>query len=277
MAVSSFDGLIRDAWREFDVAWLIFNEFSDATPQVEVHIRESSALLHRAAMDPSAPVQFQDAWKLAAPQLENRETIIAHAAARARLRVVHELLRVAAKSRQGLATQFWKIARYLLMAALIGLALMFLKLIGDKAYAKFFPVKEMQSGDIKVSMSTQSWGNLGIDKSVEGYPLRIGGDAFRSGFGTHANSEIRVHWDKVADTLKGGCGVDDRAGSSGSVVCSIELDDKVVASSPILRKGDVAWRFDVPLDGATEAVLVVGDGENGIESDHADWVDLKVE
>ena len=54
----------------------------------------------------------------------------------------------------------------------------------------------------------QDWGEFGVNKSVDGNPLRIGQKTFKRGFGSHANGLIKLKLGKKFKELKGLCGVD---------------------------------------------------------------------
>lgn len=128
-----------------------------------------------------------------------------------------------------------------------------------------------------VTRYEQDWRGLAVDSSVGGGHLTIGGSTFESGFGTHANSRIDVAFKPGNSTFSGACGVDDETGRAGTVVFKIMAAGRTLFVSPLMHGHDKAVRFSVSVKGLSSLVLVVDSGGDGIDSDHADWVDLKLQ
>jgi alpha-galactosidase len=131
--------------------------------------------------------------------------------------------------------------------------------------------------ELKLSNATQGWGQPQRNKSVEGKPLTIGGKKFERGFGTHAESILRVKLDGNAISFTAKAGVDDEVigHGPGGVEFFVLGDDKVLWQSGVIRAGDAAKEFIVDLAGVKMLTLKVGDGGNGVDYDHADWADAK--
>ena len=121
----------------------------------------------------------------------------------------------------------------------------------------------------------QQWGATRKDTSVLGRVLSIAGTSYRSGIGTHANSELVIVPRAGVTFFSGACGVDDEASPAASIECSIRAGDLPVFDSGLMRKGDAARRFQLPVGKAHEFRLRISDGGDGIDNDHADWVDLR--
>ncbi len=79
----------------------------------------------------------------------------------------------------------------------------------------------------------QDWGEFGINKSVDGNPLRIGQKTFKRGFGSHANGLIKLKLDKKYKELKGLCGVDAEKADLGRSTFGI-YEEKETAAKPYL-------------------------------------------
>lgn len=113
--------------------------------------------------------------------------------------------------------------------------------------------------------------------SYVGSALRLAGQDFKTGIGTHANSEIHYSLDGRYRRLKIMVGVDDAQREAGSVQFEILGDGRSLAKSAVLRgTADNAARtatLDADLSGVKELILRASDGGDGISSDHADWVD----
>ena len=119
----------------------------------------------------------------------------------------------------------------------------------------------------------QGWGRLQIDRSVGGRPLSVGGRTYEHGFGTHAASRISYHLNGAFRIFDTGLGIDDEANHGQKVRFRIIVDRNVLYDSGDLSGPDTLRRATVPVGGAEFLSLQVLDGGDGINSDHADWLD----
>lgn len=122
----------------------------------------------------------------------------------------------------------------------------------------------------------QGWGSAGVNKSVSGGALMIGGKKFDHGIGTHANSSWLIDLAGAGEWFEAKVGVDQKVGSAGTVEFVVELDDKQVWSSGPMRGGEAAKVARVALKGAERMTLKVNGGPDGIASDHANWADAVI-
>jgi alpha-galactosidase len=133
--------------------------------------------------------------------------------------------------------------------------------------------------DLNLAAATQGWGEPQKNKSVEGTPLVIGGQKFERGFGTHAESRLRVNLDGGAQSFSARVGVDDDV--NGNPASSVEFivvgDGKELWKSGVMKAGAAAKTCDVNLAGVKALVLEVSDAGDGIDFDHADWAEAKFE
>ncbi len=121
----------------------------------------------------------------------------------------------------------------------------------------------------------QAWGQLGLDASVQGKRLRIGAREFEHGLGTHAASEIAYDLDGAYDAFEAWVGVDaemDYFGKS-SLEFIVLVDGKEVFRSGVMLNATPAARVSVSVKGARELRLLVTNGGDNINGDHADWAD----
>jgi alpha-galactosidase len=127
--------------------------------------------------------------------------------------------------------------------------------------------------------AAQGWGEPQKNKSVGEHALTIGGKSFERGFGTHAESFLKINLDGGAQKFSASVGVDDEV--NGNAASSVEFfligDGKTLWNSGVMRAGNAAKNCDVDLSGVRELVLKVGDAGDGMEWDHADWADAKFE
>ena len=121
------------------------------------------------------------------------------------------------------------------------------------------------------------FGTLQYDESFDSTPLRLNGETYSSGLGTHAPSEIRFDLNGKYTAFESDIGVDDlQIGSLGSVVFRVEVDGKNVFTSRVLRPGAPRAQVSVDLRGAEKLTLIVEDAGDGNHNDHADWADAKL-
>ncbi len=124
----------------------------------------------------------------------------------------------------------------------------------------------------------QSWGAPHANQSVTGQPLAIGGQSYDHGLGTHAASVLYVDLAGRAQRFTARVGVDnDCEEPRGTVLFRIVGDGRLLWKSPVLRSREPAASVDLKLDGIKTLVLIVNEAGDGIDFDHADWVDAQFE
>ncbi len=126
--------------------------------------------------------------------------------------------------------------------------------------------------DLDLSKTQQGWGEPRKNLSVEGNPLKIAGRTFERGLGTHADSLLCIELNGGSSRFHAMVGVDDEAGTRGSVEFRILADGKQIYKSGLIRSNDPAKEVDVDVAGVQMLVLTVDSG-NDMNYDHADWAD----
>ncbi len=131
----------------------------------------------------------------------------------------------------------------------------------------------------KPVITKQDYGILQINKSVnsqEGWKKwnRLSDNYFyyRKGFGTHANSNLVFDIDRKFSKFTTDYGIDTEAGTGASVVFQIYGDGKELFSSEKMGRFDFPKHIEIPISDIKYLGLVVNDGGNGINDDHADWL-----
>jgi alpha-galactosidase len=126
--------------------------------------------------------------------------------------------------------------------------------------------------ELDVSKCQAGWGTPHAKKSVENNPLRIAGQTYERGLGTHAESYFKIDLHGAAERFIASVGVDDevRQGSA-SVEFKIYGDDKLLWESGIMKTGQPAKKVELDLKKVKTLMLMVGDGGDNINYDHADW------
>ncbi len=135
----------------------------------------------------------------------------------------------------------------------------------------------LESGVPAVLTHSQSWGELQVDRSISKTPLSIQGHRYWKGFGTHAESTIRIRVPANAISFEGACGIDDQGKDRGAFTCVIRKNGEVAWNTPLINKDDPIRFFRMPLSPGDAVELVIQAGKQGIDYAHADWVSLKFE
>ena len=130
--------------------------------------------------------------------------------------------------------------------------------------------------DMAVSI-TQGWRQTRDNLSVSGQPLRIAGQRFERGLGTHAPGVMVFKLDRQHRRFMAFVGVDDGGDARGSVVFEVLLDGKKAFDSGVMKHGQAAKHIDLALTGVTELRLIVTDAGDGPGGDHADWAEAAID
>jgi len=136
--------------------------------------------------------------------------------------------------------------------------------------------------DLTWNSAINGWGPVERDRSNgesaagDGRTLTIRGTQYGKGLGVHAQSDITYYLGGICKNLGVDVGVDDESNGNGSVVFQIYRDTTKVADSGMLTGKDPAKHLSADLTGGTKLRLVVTDGGNGINYDHADWANPKL-
>ena len=131
----------------------------------------------------------------------------------------------------------------------------------------------------KPIISKQDFGVLQVNKaanSASGWKswqrLAVDYLYYRKGFGTHANSKLVFDIDRKFSKFVVDMGVDTAAGTPASVVFQIYADGRRLFESKKLGRFDFPQHTEVDITGVKYLGLEVTDSGDGINSDHADWL-----
>ncbi|MFJ4201006.1 NPCBM/NEW2 domain-containing protein [Streptomyces sviceus] len=116
----------------------------------------------------------------------------------------------------------------------------------------------------------------GESAAGDGHPITIGGVVYAKGLGVHAESSVEYYTGAACETVTAQVGVDDEKGANGTVAFEVWADDTKVASTGVLTNAMPAQPLTADVTGARLVRLVVTDGGDGIDSDHADWGDAQL-
>jgi len=130
---------------------------------------------------------------------------------------------------------------------------------------------------LDIAKTMQGWGQAQKDKSVDGNPIRIAGETFERGLGTHADSLLYVKLAGGSRRFTAMVGVDDESGHLGSVEFRVLADGNEIYKSGLIKSGQAAHPVDLNVTGVDILVLIVSAGPDGMNYDHADWADATFE
>jgi alpha-galactosidase len=136
--------------------------------------------------------------------------------------------------------------------------------------------------DVSWLRASNGWGPIEKDTSNgeqaadDGHPITIQGAVYAKGLGAHAPSSAEYYLAGRCSAISADVGVDDEKSSNGSVTFELWADATKVADSGMLTVADAAKTLSADVTGVTFLRLVVTDGGNGVDSDHADWADPKL-
>jgi hypothetical protein len=126
---------------------------------------------------------------------------------------------------------------------------------------------------------SQDFGVLRINTAVDDNPISLGGSRYDYGFGTHANSRIRLAV-KGLRAFRARVALDDekKASPYGSVIIRIEGDGKELFRSSIITMKTRPIDVDIDIHGVQELSLITEDAGRGLNDnfncdDHVSWAD----
>lgn len=148
--------------------------------------------------------------------------------------------------------------------------------IGLRLYEETKPIApelqphQLSLTDLPIAFSKQDYGQLNINKSVNGSTLRAGERRYAKGLGTHANSVIEYQLPPQSKTLSVAVALDDEV-ESASVKFSVWGDERLLWESRNHYGGEKPEYIEINLESVQRLRLRV-DGINDIGGDHADWL-----
>lgn len=124
--------------------------------------------------------------------------------------------------------------------------------------------------DIRYESHKQEWGNIGMNKSIEGKPLTINGQVFENGIATHAASETVYGIAGAFKTFHAGVGLDDESLCSEGVSVQVLGDGNVLAETPVFKAGSL-HTLTANTEGVQKLTLKTT-AKGSIDCSHVDFV-----
>ena len=133
--------------------------------------------------------------------------------------------------------------------------------------------KNVWLSDISYDSYTQGYNTLQQDNSIGGGPLSINGIIYKKGIGTHSYSEIIYTIGGKYHQFESWVGIDDYHSDLGKGSAQFEIygDNKLLYRSKILKINTPPEHILLNIHSVNKIKLVVTDGGDEIEYDHADW------
>lgn len=141
----------------------------------------------------------------------------------------------------------------------------------QKDLSAFFPLQgALPLSRLAPKTQFQSWGDLGINKTVAGNTLRAGGRTFDEGFGTHAFSNLQFELAGKYERFSAMVAQDEEEAGGDGMQFRVLGDGKVLWASPTLQLPQLA-NIDISVSGVQVLELQVDSLGNNLY-DHADWL-----
>jgi alpha-galactosidase len=144
------------------------------------------------------------------------------------------------------------------------------------------PSGTVHLSDVEWLSATSGWGPVerdmsnGDQASGDGRSISIAGQTYAKGIGVHAAARVAFALGGACTRLSAEVGVDDEVADRGSVVFQVWGDGTKLYDSGMVTGSMAATVVDIDVTGTNRLTLVVTDGGDGTEYDHADWADAKI-
>lgn len=135
--------------------------------------------------------------------------------------------------------------------------------------------------DLPYMLAGNGWGPIELDQSngeqtqFDGRPLSVGAQIFEKGLGVHAPATVQYDLMGRCTSLTATIGLDSEVAGKGSVAFQVYGDDRKLFDSGVLR-GQTVQQMNVDVSGVSRLRLVVTNGGDGKEYDHADWAGARL-
>lgn len=140
------------------------------------------------------------------------------------------------------------------------------------------PPASVYLSEIEPEIVRQGWGALKRDRSVDGNPLTVAGATAARGLGTHADATIAYRIRGAFERFQARVGVDDEIlpDAQPEVHFEVHGDGRKLWESGPIRRGEAARPVSIDVRGVQQLELRVLRGSDGIDHDHADWLDARL-
>jgi hypothetical protein len=124
-----------------------------------------------------------------------------------------------------------------------------------------------------------AWREVGRDRSIGGHPLSAAGKVYLKGLGTHSGSDVLYETAGAFNRFSAQVALDDEVKPPRPVEAVFEVwgDGKRLWKSEAVKSGQAPVPVDVDVTGVRLLTLKVLAGSDGPNSDHADWLEARLQ
>ncbi len=130
--------------------------------------------------------------------------------------------------------------------------------------------------DLQAAYGYVGAGTFNKDKSIGGHTITLNAVAYAKGIGAQSFSGFEYRLGAIASRFQADIGIDDEVGLNGSAIFQVYADGLKIYDSGVLRGGGARQTVNLDVTGVNRLTLGVMDGDDGINSDHADWAGARV-
>jgi alpha-galactosidase len=134
---------------------------------------------------------------------------------------------------------------------------------------------KMRLSELDLSKMSAGWGKPQVNTNCVGKPMKIAGQSFAFGVGTHAYSLLHISLDGKTQRFVAKVGVDDETQGRGTLSFRVYGNNQKLFDSGLMKGGQPARVVDVKLEGVEHLILVVGSGSDNVDFDHANWAEAE--
>lgn len=157
---------------------------------------------------------------------------------------------------------------------ILSLCLLCMTAMGQKSKSK--AAQSLWLDELDANKIETGWSVSKSNKSIDSNPLIVAGQKYERGIGTHAFSKVLLNVNGTAQKFSAMVGVDDEAKLAASIEFYVLCDRKIVFRSGVMKQGDAAKVININLKGVKQMALLVTDAKDGINDDHADWLNARI-
>lgn len=138
----------------------------------------------------------------------------------------------------------------------------------ETRYMSDLPFRAEQNGYGPIERDTNIGGLAAGDGTGR---VAIGGSPYAKGLGMHSNGSVTIDLGSTCSSFVSDVGIDDSAGTEGSVTFRVLGDGALLVDSGVLRGTDAALPLSVDVTGVSQLTLEVTNAGDNWNWDHASW------
>ena len=124
---------------------------------------------------------------------------------------------------------------------------------------------------LQAAYAYTGYGTITANKNINGGVITLNSKTYTQGIGVNSFSGVEYRLGAIASRFQSDIGVDDTAGTRGSVVFHVLADGTEVFNSGVMTGGMAHQSINLDVTGVNRLTLGVDDAGDGINYDDADW------